>query len=86
MPDLPRRGMLLFFCDEESLPYGGPEDSDAFCVAYLPQGPDDETRLADVPEKSSWLRAITGASGGCRASLCSRRSPSWRCPRPSPTR
>jgi uncharacterized protein YwqG len=52
VPDLPRRGMLLFFCDEESLPYGGPEDSDAFSVAYLPQGPDDETgtRLAEVPE------------------------------------
>ena len=52
MLDLPRRGMLLFFCDEESLPYGSPEDSDAFCVAYLPLDPDDETRmrLADVPE------------------------------------
>ena len=50
--DLPRRGMLLFFCDEESLPYGGPDDSDAFCVAYLPLDPGDETetRLAEVPE------------------------------------
>src|SRR5829696_5848182 len=52
MLDLPRSGMLLFFCDEESPPFGGPEDSDAFDVAYLPQGPDDgtEMRLTDVPE------------------------------------
>src|SRR5215218_6559057 len=52
MLDLPRSGMLLFFCDEESPPFGGPEDSDAFDVAYLPQGPDDgtEMRLAGVPE------------------------------------
>jgi uncharacterized protein YwqG len=52
VPDLPRRGMLLFFCDEESLPSGSPEDSDAFSVAYLPLDPDDETltRLAEVPE------------------------------------
>jgi uncharacterized protein YwqG len=52
MLDFPRRGMLLFFCDEESLPYGSPEDSDGFCVAYLPLDPDDETQthLADVPE------------------------------------
>src|SRR5918995_6496580 len=28
MLDLPRRGVLLFFCDEESLPSGSPEDSD----------------------------------------------------------
>jgi uncharacterized protein YwqG len=50
--DLPQHGMLLFFCDEESLPYGSPEDSDAFSVAYFPLDPDDETemRLADVPE------------------------------------
>jgi uncharacterized protein YwqG len=52
MLDLPRRGVLLFFCDEESLPYGSPEDSDAFGVAYLPLDPGDKTRmyLADVPE------------------------------------
>jgi uncharacterized protein YwqG len=52
MLDLPRRGVLLFFCDEESLPYGGPEDSDGFSVAYFPLDPGDETRmhLADVPE------------------------------------
>ena len=50
--DLPRRGLLLFFCDEESPPFGGPDDSDAFCVAYLPLDPDDEseTRLADVQD------------------------------------
>src|SRR5215203_7495176 len=50
--DLPRRGVLLFFCDEESLPFGGPEDSDAFGVAYLRLDPGDKTRmhLADVPE------------------------------------
>ncbi len=52
MLDLPRRGMLLFFCDEEGPPFGGSDDSDAFCVAYLPLDPGDETgmRLADVPE------------------------------------
>jgi uncharacterized protein YwqG len=50
--DLPRRGMLLFFCDEESPPYGGPDDSDAFAVVYLPLDSDDqtETHLAEVPE------------------------------------
>jgi len=49
--DLPRSGMLLFFCDEESLPYGHPEDSDAFSVVYLPLDPDDtRMRLADVPD------------------------------------
>jgi uncharacterized protein YwqG len=51
MLDLPRRGMLLFFCDEESLPYGGPDDSDAFAVSYLPLDPEEtEMRLAEVPE------------------------------------
>ena len=60
--DLPRRGVLLFFCDEESLPYGGPEDSDAFRVAYLPLDPDDETgtHLAEVPEGL----AAPGDNGG----------------------
>lgn len=50
--DLPRRGMLLFFCDEENLAFGGPEDSDAFSVEYFPFDPDEETRmrLADVPD------------------------------------
>jgi uncharacterized protein YwqG len=50
--DLPRRGVLSFFCDEESLPFGGPDDSDAFAVAYVPLDPDgeSETRLADVPD------------------------------------
>ena len=49
--DLPRRGMLLFFCDEEDLAFGGPEDSDAFSVSYFPLDPDEtEMRLADVPE------------------------------------
>ena len=51
MLDLPRRGVLLFFCDEESLPSGSPEDSDSFSVAYLPLDPDEtRMRLAAVPE------------------------------------
>jgi hypothetical protein len=87
VPDLPRRGMLLFFCDEESLPYGGPEDSDAFSVAYLPQGPDDETgtRLAEVPEG---LAAPGGheSEWGMPGVVVLEALPSWLCPLPSPTR
>ena len=66
MLDLPRRGLLLFFCDEESLPYGSPEDSDAFCVAYLPLDPDDETRmhLAEVPEGHAASDDHRGLLGG----------------------
>ena len=66
MLDLPRRGMLLFFCDEESLPYGSPEDSDAFSVAYFSLDPGDETRmrLADLPEGHAASDDHGGLLGG----------------------
>lgn len=47
---LPPRGVLLFFCDDENIPLGGPDDEDAFRCVYLPGDP-SAMLLAEIPEE-----------------------------------